>query len=154
MIIPNYNFISLLLVDQNNHVGFIHHLYESDISVQVLDLLFRSCASRIILQNFKTSSCSNSKVFLRLIGWNGVDFWLNFWCSNILFLLRLNMCFSKLIDSILINNSCVCFDDISLLFSNELVIELSHGRVVCGHVILAFFDALIWSHSWSFTFHI
>lgn len=42
VIIPNDNLIPLLLIDQNDHIGFIHHFYKSDVLVEFLHLLLES----------------------------------------------------------------------------------------------------------------
>ena len=39
VIIPNNNFVPLLLVDQHYDVGFVHHFNESNILPQILHLL-------------------------------------------------------------------------------------------------------------------
>lgn len=42
VIVPNDHLVSLLLVDQHNHIGFVHHFDEGDILVELLHLLLES----------------------------------------------------------------------------------------------------------------
>lgn len=42
VIVPNNYFVSLLLIDQNNDVGFVHHFNQGNILVKLLHLLLES----------------------------------------------------------------------------------------------------------------
>ena len=45
MIVPNHDFIPLILVNQYNHIRLIHHLYNGYVLLQALNLLFYSQTS-------------------------------------------------------------------------------------------------------------
>jgi hypothetical protein len=115
MIIPNDNFVSLLFIHQNNHICFVHHLYQRNVRVQVLHLLFRSGAARVVLQNLKSSACRDGKILLGLIGRNSIDLRLHFWDTPILRIQSLGMGLSVLVDILLVNTSVLGLDDVSLL---------------------------------------
>lgn len=115
MIIPNDNFVSLLFIHQNNHICFVHHLYQRNVGVQVLHLLFWSGAARVVLQNLKSSACRDGKVFLGLIGRNSIDLGLHFWNTPILRIQCLSVSLSILVDKFLVYTSVFGLDDISLL---------------------------------------
>jgi hypothetical protein len=115
VIIPNYHFISLLFVNQNDNISFIHHFNNGNVGVKVLNLLFRSNASRIVLQNLKTGTCGNGEIFLGLIRRNAIDIWLHFWHTPILLLLAFCVRLFKLVDYVLIDNTIFGLDCISVL---------------------------------------
>ena len=67
VVVPDDNFVSLLLINENNDVGLVHHFDECDLLAQILDLLLQPRASRVILQNLETRLRRNGKVLLRLV---------------------------------------------------------------------------------------
>lgn len=131
MIIPNDNFVSLVFVNQNDDIGFIHHFYQCNICVQVLNLLLWSGASGIVLQNFETCSCGYGKVFLGLVWRDRVDL-----CALLLWSLGI----SKSGYLILINGTIYGLDHVSL----SIIHLFSHLTLGC--VIFTFFVSLVCWH--------
>ena len=90
MIIPDHNFVPLLLIHKHDNIGLVHHLNQSYIRVQVLHLLFGSSPLWIVLQDFEPSRCGHSEIFLGLVRWDKVY-------SRLLLRIRVELLFLRLI---------------------------------------------------------
>lgn len=68
VVVPDDNFVPLLLINKNDDIRLVHHFDECNLLAQILNLLLQPRASRVILQNLETRLRRNRKVLLRLVG--------------------------------------------------------------------------------------
>jgi len=105
VVVPDDDLVSLICVDQHDHIRFVHHFNDAHLALQFLDFLLQPFVAGVVLEDFKSSFRSNGEVLLRLVSRDAVDL---DWCRLCLPTLLLHecvVCVSQGVDVVKLNDS-------------------------------------------------
>ena len=78
MVVPDHHLVSGIFIDKHDHVCLIHHFNYCYFFVQVLNFLFQTSRSTVILKDFEARISADCEILLCLVCSNALNFCLIF----------------------------------------------------------------------------